>query len=293
MKLASYITADGRPAYGTLDASSSSLTNLVAPEAPDLQHALSVWGVDGIAQRAASAAERVPVDSVRWQPPIPQPGKILCVGINYASHGAETDRAAVPHPSLFIRFADSLVGHDNAVLAPRNSTQFDYEAELAVVIGRHARHLRPEEARSVVLGYACFAENSVRDYQKHAAQVTAGKNFHASGGWGPWIVTADEIDDVQALEVVGRLNGREMQRDSIAHLIHSIDKLVAYVSEFTPLAPGDVIATGTPAGVGAARKPPVFMSPGDVLEVEITSLGVLRLPVAAEPTPHSIAGVHP
>ncbi len=283
MRLASFTTADGVTGYGALSPDGAHLCNLASTEAPDLRAALRIEGVDGLRQRAAAARHDIAVKTVRWLPPIPQPDKILCVGINYAAHGAEAGREAPPFPSLFARFPDSLVGHGESIQVPRKSQQLDFEAELAVVIGRGGRHLQPEEALAAVAGYACFAENSVRDYQKHNAQVTPGKNFHASGGWGPWLVTTDEVPDATRLEVVSRLNGREMQRDRVAHLIYSVARIIAYVSEFTPLAPGDVIATGTPAGVGFLRKPPVFMAAGDVLEVEIGPLGTLRLPVIDEP----------
>ncbi|VTU22938.1 Ureidoglycolate lyase [Variovorax sp. PBS-H4] len=283
MRLASFIAPDGRPAFGALSADGARLSNLATGEVPDLRTALGSWDSDELRRRVAQARHDIALADIRWLPPIPQPGKILCVGLNYAAHAGEAEREMPRHPSVFTRFADTLVGHGQPIHVPRCSTQLDYEAELAVVIGRGGRHLRQEEASAAIAGYACFAENSVRDYQKHTGQVTPGKNFHASGGWGPWLVTVDEVPDVNGLEVVSRLNGREMQRDSVAHLIYSIAQIVAYVSEFTPLAPGDLIATGTPAGVGSLRKPPVFMTAGDVLEVEVTSLGTLRLPVIAEP----------
>ncbi len=282
MRLASFIT-DGAAAYGALTTTGTHLCNLASAEKPDLRAALRIEGVDGLRARAAAARHDIAVETVRWLPPIPQPGKVLCVGINYAAHGAEAGHGAAPFPSLFARFPDSLVGHGESIQVPRKSPQLDFEAELAMVIGRGGRHLQPDEALAALAGYTCFADNSVRDYQKHNAQVTPGKNFHASGGWGPWLVTTDEVPDVTRLEVVGRLNGREMQRDSVSHLIYSVAKIIAYVSEFTPLLPGDVIATGTPAGVGFLRKPPVFMAAGDVLEVEVGPLGTLRLPVINEP----------
>jgi 2-keto-4-pentenoate hydratase/2-oxohepta-3-ene-1,7-dioic acid hydratase in catechol pathway len=283
MRLASFTTSDGRAGFGAVSDDGTYLCNLMSAEVPDLREALCAWGVEGLRQRAQAVRHDVPVREVRWLPPIPQPGKILCVGINYAAHGAEAGRDTPKHPSLFVRFPDSLVGHEEPIHLPRRSRHLDFEAELAVVIGRGGRHLDPLQAMDAVAGYACFAENSVRDYQKHNAQVTPGKNFHASGGWGPWLVTQDDITDIEQLEVVSRLNGREMQRDRISSLIYSVAEIISYVSEFTPLSPGDVIATGTPAGVGFLRQPPVFMAAGDVLEVEVTSLGTLRLPVIDEP----------
>ena len=186
-------------------------------------------------------------------------------------------------PSLFVRFTGSQVGHDEPVWRPRASAQFDYEAELAVVIGRSARHVPEERAHEFIAGYACFAENSVRDWQKHAAQATPGKNFAASGAFGPWLVTPDEAGPVERMDVIGRLNGREMQRDSAANMIFSVPQIIAYISTFTTLLPGDVIVTGTPAGVGFTRNPPVWLVPGDQFEVEITGVGTLRNPVIDEP----------
>jgi 2-keto-4-pentenoate hydratase/2-oxohepta-3-ene-1,7-dioic acid hydratase in catechol pathway len=167
---------------------------------------------------------------------------------------------------------------------PRASHQFDYEAELAFVIAKHARHVREADAFSYVAGYSCFAENSVRDWQTHSRQATPGKNFEHSGAFGPWIVTPDEAGDIGAMEVVGRLNGREMQRDRVANMIFSIPQMLAYITTFTTLVPGDVIVTGTPAGVGFTRTPPVWLTPGDRFEVEITGVGTLSNDVIDEPT---------
>jgi 2-keto-4-pentenoate hydratase/2-oxohepta-3-ene-1,7-dioic acid hydratase in catechol pathway len=191
---------------------------------------------------------------------------------------------AVPdRPSLFVRFAGSQVGHRVPVVAPRASPQFDYEAELAVVIGRTARHVAEADAMSHVAGYSCFAENSVRDWQTHSRQATPGKNFDRSGAFGPWIVTPDEAGPVGKMDVIGRLNGHEMQRDSAANMIFSVPAILAYVTTFTTLVPGDVIVTGTPAGVGFTRSPQVWLKAGDTFDVEITGVGVLSNGVIDEP----------
>ncbi len=283
MKYASYLSTDGHSRFGALSADGLRLSDLSTPGVGGLREAMAAWGMAGLAQRAGEADAFIPVESVRWRLPITDPGKLICVGLNYRTHVHEAAREAPnKYPSLFVRFADSLVGHEESVLLPRVSSQFDYEAELAVIIGRPVRHATAEEALASIAGYACFAENSVRDYQKHAAQVTPGKNFHASGAFGPWMTSADEVGDPGTLEIIGRLNGQEMQRDSTANLIFPIAQLLAYISEFTPLMPGDVIATGTPAGVGSARKPPVFMAAGDLFEVEIARVGLLRNRVRAE-----------
>ncbi len=281
MRLASYLDARGTEAFGVVSEDGSRLTDLRTAEIHSLQQALAAWGVDGLRERAASAGTGMPVQGVRWLPPVPRPGKILCVGFNYPAHNSEVQQEQPAHPSIFVRFPESLVAHGEDVQMPSASTEFDYEAELAVVIGRPAHRLSEAEALGAVAGYACFAENSVRDWQKHSRQATPGKNFHRSGAWGPWLVTADEIPRPEALEVIGRLNGEEVQRDRAGHMVFSIAQVIAYASTFIPLVPGDVIATGTPAGVGMTRHPPRYMRPGDVFEVEIPSVGLLRNKVAA------------
>lgn len=252
---------------------------------PDLRTALE----DG-AGRIAREADRAgmpctPLAGLQWLPPVPNPRKILCVGLNYGRHVLEAGRELPAHPSLFIRYADSFVGHGQDMWKPRASDRYDYEGELAVVIGRAGRHIAARDALSHVAGYTCMAENSVRDFQKHNAQVTPGKNFERSGALGPWLVTADEIGDPARLRVMTRLNGETLQQGEVSDLIFPIADLIAYVSAFTPLSPGDVIATGTPEGVGSSRKPPRFMAVGDTLEVDIPGVGTLVNRVADEPAP--------
>jgi 2-keto-4-pentenoate hydratase/2-oxohepta-3-ene-1,7-dioic acid hydratase in catechol pathway len=183
---------------------------------------------------------------------------------------------------LFVRFGDSIVGHERPILKPRESEQLDYEGELAVVIGRRARRVGRDRALDYVAGYSCFNDGSVRDYQRHSQQFTPGKNFHASGSFGPWLVTTDEIADPRKLTLTTRLNGAVMQHESVGELCFDVPQLIEYCSTWAQLEPGDVIVTGTPGGVGAGRKPPVWMKPGDTVEVEITGIGTLRNPVAAD-----------
>jgi 2-keto-4-pentenoate hydratase/2-oxohepta-3-ene-1,7-dioic acid hydratase in catechol pathway len=235
-----------------------------------LDRGVDVWGEQTLSARRVSTRE------VTWRQPVLDPEKIICVGLNYRTHGSEVGADISDKPSLFVRFRNSLVAHDEPIVRPRNSPMFDYEGELAVVIGRGGRHIPPDRALEHVAGYTCFAENSVRDFQRHSRQATAGKNFERSGSVGPWIVTADEIPDPAKLTLVTRLNGEEVQRASTSDLIFSVPELVAYVSSFTRLEAGDLIATGTPSGVGSARKPPLWMKAGDVLEVEISDIGCLR-----------------
>jgi 2-keto-4-pentenoate hydratase/2-oxohepta-3-ene-1,7-dioic acid hydratase in catechol pathway len=278
MRLASYVR-EGRAGFGVVgDDHVLDLTG----SAPTLRTAIAQWGVAGLQERAA-AARSVPLDSVAWLPPITDPDKILCVGLNYHEHAREANMAIPERPSLFVRFASSQVGHLAPVVRPRASPKFDYEAELAVVIGKPGRHISEARALDHVAGYSCFAENSVRDWQTHSRQATPGKNFEGSGAFGPWLVTPDEAGAVERMEVIGRLNGREMQRDSAANMIFSVPQQIAYISTFTTLLPGDVIVTGTPAGVGFTRTPPVWLVPGDRFDVEITGVGVLSNPVIDEP----------
>lgn len=236
----------------------------------------------GLASLQASPGTRVALQDVKFLPPIPDADKIFGVGFNYRGHAAETGTPLPKYPSLFMRFNSSQVGHEQPVVAPSISTEFDYEGELAVIIGKPGWRVPSAGAMQYVAGYSCFAENSVRDFQGHARQATAGKNFLASGAFGPWLVTADEIADPSALELTTRLNGAVMQHTTLHDLVFSIPQLIEYVSSFTRLLPGDVISTGTPDGVGFLRKPPVFLKPGDLVEIDIPTVGLLRNRVVAE-----------
>ncbi|WP_439815760.1 fumarylacetoacetate hydrolase family protein [Zavarzinia sp. CC-PAN008] len=222
------------------------------------------------------------MDQVVLLPPVPQPSKILCVGVNYADHAQEMGRDRPEKPVIFTRFADTLVGHRGMLQAPRESAQFDYEGELAVVIGRGGRAIPEARALDHVAGYACFQDATARDWQRHTHQFTPGKNFPGTGGFGPWIVTRDEVPDPQALTLVTRVEGVERQRASTAQMIFPVAELIAYLSRFTVLGPGDVIATGTPSGVGVQRKPQVFLAPGNTVEVEIEGVGTLVNGVVAD-----------
>mgnify|MGYP002778040843 CR=1 FL=1 len=281
MRLASFETAQGRRSFGVV-AADGSIADLGTPGVPTLRAALAEWGIAGIAERAQGACPTVAAGGFAWLPPIPDPDKILCIGLNYRRHAEEAGMALPKHPSMFVRFPGSQVGHEAPTVAPAASAEYDYEAELAVVIGCGGRHIAESDAMAAVAGYACFAENSVRDFQKHAAQATPGKNFEASGAFGPWITTADEVPDPAALQVIGRLNGQVMQDEPVSDLIFSIPRIIAYASSFARLLPGDVLVTGTPAGVGMARKPPLWLRPGDVFEVDIPGVGRLRNAVVAE-----------
>ncbi len=224
-----------------------------------------------------AASPKLDLSALHPLPPIPAPGKILCVGTNYADHVAESDSVvdAPAYPMLFVRFPDSLVGSGLSIERPAASTSFDFEGELAVVIGRSIRNAEPSEAMAAIAGYAPFMDGTIRDFQRHTSQFTPGKNFDRSGAWGPEIVTADEVGDPARLTLTTTVNGELMQTASTQQLIHPIDRIVAYVSSFTTLHPGDVIATGTPGGVGYARTPPRWLEPGDRVEVAIDGVGTL------------------
>jgi 2-keto-4-pentenoate hydratase/2-oxohepta-3-ene-1,7-dioic acid hydratase in catechol pathway len=238
----------------------------------------------GRVQDMESAAAEFDVADVTFLPVVPDPRHIYCIGINYSDHLKEVQAAGVSrtlpeHPSVFIRFADTLVAHNAPMLLPKVSDSFDYEAELAVIIGKGGRFIDERHALEHVAGYACFNDGSVRDWQFHTTQVTPGKNFAATGGFGPFMVTADAIPDPHSLDVKLMLNGQVLQSGNTRDLIFSIPRIVSYLSTFLPLHPGDVIATGTPAGVGFSRKPPLFMKPGDVCEVAVEKVGTLRNPI--------------
>ena len=222
------------------------------------------------------------LDELRYLPPVHAPEKIICVGLNYHGHMTETGRQPVAHPTLFSRWSDSHVGHGEPLVLPAVSTKFDYEGELAVVIGRRGRHIPKSDAMAYVAGYSCYNDGSIRDWQRHTTQFLPGKNFEASGSFGPWLVAANAVPDYRELRLRTRLNGRVLQEASLADLIFDIPTLIEYASSFTTLNPGDVLVTGTPDGVGAFRDPQLWMGAGDVVEVEIDGVGLLSNKVVAE-----------
>ena len=273
MKLASFV-AEGKDCFGAVvDDGVVTLSGKLGYAT--LRDALAARdGLAAIGQAVEGAQPDRKLADVRLLPVIPNPDKILCAGINYRSHAAETGRELPKQPSMFIRLANTLTGHEGELIRPSVSQQFDFEGELAVVIGRGGRHIPVERALEHVAGYTCFVDGSVRDYQKFS--VTSGKNFPGTGPLGPWLVTADEIPDPTKLTLTTRLNGQQVQHSGTDLLIYSVPQIIAFCSDFTPLLPGDVIATGTPEGVGHRRNPPLWMKAGDVLEVEISGIGTLR-----------------
>lgn len=260
----------------------------VARIAPDLPAGLrQLLAADGLEELRAAVDDTDeagdPVAGVEYRPPVPDPGKIICIGRNYAAHAAEGGAETPTFPEIFMRSITSLVAHDDAIVRPACSTKLDYEGEFACVIGRTCRHATAENALQFIAGYALFNDGSLRDYQRFASQWTIGKNFDATGGFGPELVTADELPPgLAGLTLTTTLNGETMQEGQIDHLVFPVAQLIAILSECMTLEPGDVIVTGTPSGVGAARKPPVWMKHGDIVEVHVPGLGTLRNTVRDE-----------
>jgi 2-keto-4-pentenoate hydratase/2-oxohepta-3-ene-1,7-dioic acid hydratase in catechol pathway len=280
MKLASYV-ANGKPAFGVIVGDGvATMTDRLGGRYATLRDVIAAGALDELRRVAQGAQPDQKLAGLRFLPVIPNPEKIMCVGINYRSHAAEHGAEVPKAPNIFTRFVNTLVAHEGEMIRPKVSTSFDFEGELALVIGRPGRHIKADDALSHIAGYTCFCDATVRDFTKYS--LVASKNFVGSGPLGPWIVTADEIPDPTKLTLVTRLNGAEMQRSGTDMLIHDIPTIIAFCSMFTPLAPGDIIATGTPDGIGAKRNPPVWMKAGDVLEVEVDRIGVLRTRIADE-----------
>ncbi len=260
-----FVTGDG---IGVVDAGARSVY-------ADLKAVIAADGLASLATELGDAADLALVD-VSYLPTITNPNKILCAGLNYKSHQEETGRGGEAHPTIFVRFANAQMGHEQPMVRPTESKTLDFEGEIALIIGKPGRRISQADALDHVAGFGIYNDGSVRGYQRHTSQFTPGKNFASTGGFGPWMMTTDEVGDLDELEITTRLNGEVMQNAKAAQLVHGFAELIAYCSIFTELEAGDVFATGTPGGVGVARKPPVFMDEGDVIEVEITPIGVLR-----------------
>jgi 2-keto-4-pentenoate hydratase/2-oxohepta-3-ene-1,7-dioic acid hydratase in catechol pathway len=249
---------------------------------PNLKSAIANNCLEKIGAELREKTIDIPVEDISYLPVISNPDKILCVGLNYHDHRLEGGHGEVGEPTIFVRFANAQIGHGKAIVAPMESDTLDFEAELAIIIGKPGRRIPEEEAFDYIAGYSCYNDGSVREYQRHTTQFTAGKNFMATGGFGPWMVTPEELVDLDNVTVESRLNGEVMQHAKVADMIFPIPKLINYISTFTELSPGDVIATGTPGGVGSRRNPQVWMRSGDVCEIEISGIGVLRNPIIGE-----------
>ena len=281
MKLASFAVS-GVPTWGAIDGAFAIDVGAVLHDRfPDLKAIIAADGLAAVAG-ALAAAPRHALDAVRFLPVIPNPDKILCIGLNYEMHRKETGRTEVANPTVFGRFANSQTGHLCRILRPRVSERLDFEGELAIVIGRAGRYIPRADALAHIAGFACYNEGSIRDFQYHTHQFTPGKNFPETGAFGPWMVTPDEMGEIGPQRLQTRLNGEVVQDALLSQMIFDIPTQIEYCSSFTRLEPGDVIVTGTPGGVGAKRTPPLWMKPGDTVEVEIDRVGLLRNTIAQE-----------
>jgi 2-keto-4-pentenoate hydratase/2-oxohepta-3-ene-1,7-dioic acid hydratase in catechol pathway len=279
MKLASFTMAE-RESFGIVVQDAVIDVGAVAGKRfPTLAQALG--DVDALASYATRAPDYA-LSAVSLLPPIPRSQRIICIGLNYKSHIAETGHETPAYPILFSRYPDSLVGHGSPLIRPNASVNFDFEGELAFVIGRSGRAIPAARALQYVAGYGCFNDGSIRDFQRHSSQFLPGKNFVHSGSFGPWLTTADEFTDLGTRSLETVLNGMIVQSAKLDDLLFGVEELIAYISTIWPIQPGDVVATGTPGGVGMARKPPLWMKPGDRVSVEISGIGMLANPVEQE-----------
>ena len=279
MKLATFRSAKGASYGAVTDKGIVDLGKRLGNRYPDLK---ALIAGNGFAEAAKLLSEKADfrTEEIGWLPVIPNPDKIVCVGLNYQDHVVETGRDNTEQPAIFLRLAESQVGHLQPIIRPRESTHMDFEAEIAVIIGTPGRRISQADAWKHIAGYSCYNDGSVRDWQRHTIQWTAGKNFAQTGGFGPWMVTADEIPPNTKMTLSCRLNGERMQHATTEQMIFKIPKIIEYVSTWTTLLPGDVLVTGTPGGVGARRTPPLWMKPGDKVEIEIDKVGILENGIA-------------
>jgi 2-keto-4-pentenoate hydratase/2-oxohepta-3-ene-1,7-dioic acid hydratase in catechol pathway len=281
------IKGDAQPRLGLVDNNQVIDLADAQPALPRDMVALLQGGNEALAQAAAAAAgiqRRVPLQDVQLLPPVLRPGKIVCIGLNYLDHAAEGGNPKPEYPSFFLRTTNSLVPHNAPLKRPSVSDKLDFEAELAVVIGKRSRYLTPANALEAVAGYSCFNDGTLRDYQRKTAQWTIGKNFDETAPFGPWLVPASELPPgATGLKIESRLNGQVMQSDNTRNMMFPVIEALCLITEAITLEVGDVIAMGTPAGVGYARKPPVWMKAGDRIEIEIERIGVLSNPVVDDP----------
>ena len=274
MKLTSFIR-NGTRGYGAVtDDGICDLTSAINGIS-DLKGLLETGGLSRAADVANGRPADFPIEEIEFLPLIPNAQKIICVAVNYLAHAREAGRTIGEHPVLFHRHTQTQVGHQQPLLVPKASHQLDFEGEIAVILGKGGAHIKPEDAMDHVAGYSCYNEGSVRDWQFHVHQYSMGKNFNATGGFGPWLVTTDDIPDPDALTVTTRLNGKQMQFGEFNDVAFNIPTLISYVSRALPWCAGDVIVTGTPGGVGFKRTPPIFLTEGDSVEVDVNLVGTL------------------
>ena len=281
MKLTSFIR-DKTSGYGVVTEDGIIDLSSSIEGASDIKSLLETNSMARAADYASGRSADFPVDEITFLPLIPNATKVICVAVNYLAHAREAGRTIGDYPVLFHRHAQTQVGHQQPLCVPKASEQLDFEGEIAVILGKGGGHIEPEDALDHVAGYACYNEGSVRDWQFHVHQYSMGKNFNATGGFGPWLVTTDDIPDPDALTVTTRLNGEQMQFGEFNDVAFNIPTLISYVSRALPWCAGDVIVTGTPGGVGFKRTPPIFLTEGDVVEVEVNLVGTLVNPIVNE-----------
>lgn len=272
---------DGRASFGYLTSDGKGVVDVGQRcDAADLKSAIGA----GLLEQGAMYGDEADVTlaEITYLPTITNPDKILCVGLNYRAHQEETGRGGEGVPTIFVRFAAAQMGHLAPMIRPRESNTLDFEGEIAMIIGKAGRRISQDQALRHVAGFGIYNDGSVREYQRHTSQFTPGKNFASTGGFGPWMMTPDEIGDLDEMEITTRLNGEVMQNSKASLIVHGFAELIEFCSTFIELVPGDVIVTGTPGGVGAARNPPVFMDEGDTIEVEVKPIGTLSNPVVAD-----------
>jgi 2-keto-4-pentenoate hydratase/2-oxohepta-3-ene-1,7-dioic acid hydratase in catechol pathway len=276
MKLISFLHQDVA-SYGIVHGDDVlDLMPILGAQAPDLKNLIAKNLLGAAAQAAQTHPATLKFSQLQLLPVIPNPGQIFCIGLNYGEHVKETGREVTETPVIFLRLADSQVAHGQDIVRPPESDRLDYEAEIAIIIGKGGRRIQEAEAWDHIAGYSCYNDGSVRDWQMATSQWTPGKNFYKTGGFGPWMVTCDEIAPGQVMRLQTVLNGQVLQDTTTDKMIHSIPRQIAYISTFIPLSPGDVIVTGTPGGVGNKRTPQIFMKPGDVCEIVVDAIGTLR-----------------
>lgn len=279
MKFLSY-SFQKKPMWGI--ATDQGVVSLMSDRHPTLKSAIEDGSFEQLGKEAMGRAPTQALNQIAFLPVITDPAKIICIGHNYEEHRVETQRDKTENPTVFLRVAESQLGHDQPMLIPPESSQLDYECEIAVIIGKSGRRIQEKDAWTHIAGYSAYNDGSVRDWQRHTTQFTPGKNFSATGAFGPYMVPRGVIKDNEELSLCTRLNGVVMQKATTHMMIFSIPRLIHYVSTFTTLVPGDVIVSGTPGGVGSRRTPPVWMKEGDLVEVEVDKIGILSNRIAKE-----------
>jgi len=274
MKFVSFLQK-GQAKFGISD--DKNITDLTGKikGANTLKELIANNGISDAKEYAKKNPGNINLDQIEYLPVIPNPGKIICVGLNYSEHVKETGRTVEQNPVIFLRVPESQTAHKQPIQRPKVSTHLDYECEMAVIMGDAGKHIKPENALKNIVGYSCYNESTVRDWQQHTRQFGMGKNFEKTGSFGPHMVLAENISDYTKLSIQTRLNGKVMQDAKLSQLIFDIPTLISYVSKAIPWRAGDVLVTGTPGGVGFKRKPPIFMKEGDKVEVEISEIGIL------------------